>query len=390
MSIPDHIILFTFLLIFFFVWGVRSYDIKNNEKFWLTALWPIITYSIILGCRYGWGNDYKWYKFQFEHTTNTYVVETTQLWWREFNHFLSDGFLGLNYVGAFIVYSLIYIVSAFVLIRGYGRESKYMYAFLLPATLMLSTFTIRQSVAFSFVFLAISFANKKDWIKMIIVIIISASIHSSSLISVVWIAFFYLFVRYPISWKVTIPIYLFFTFVWDVSQLGFINNYIQFLNLGNSNFQSYIDNSDEWFSAEAVQDQYLQSTLTQILSAIFHVTSIFFCYQSLKRNGTNRSIISLYNVIVTAIIVSRAGFSIELVRRIGDTMFSLYFIPLGFCWYHYNIKGMKLLHKEYRIVMNVCVYSIIFFLIAYFGRWILFFDDLNSKLHLKSMFIWNL
>lgn len=389
MSIIDHIILFSFLLIFFYIWGIRFYNTKNNTRFWLTALWPIIIYSIIVGCRYGWGNDYQWYKFQFEHVTDTHVVAYTQLNWRLFNKFLGD-FLGFNYVGAFITYSLIFIVCAFVLIRSYGKESKYMYAFFLPATLLTTTFTIRQSVAFSFVLLAFYFAKKKNLINTVIFLIISFFIHPSSVISIAWIAFFFLFLKSPLSWKISIPIYLFFTVVWDVSQLGFINNYIKFLNFGDSYFQDYVDNSDSWFSSEAVEAKYFQSTLTTIMSALFHISMIFFCYKSLKRTKTNRSIICLYNVVVTALIVSRAGFAIELVKRVADNMVTLYFIPLGFCWYHYYTNSEKLLHKNLRNIMNVCVYTIVFFLIVYFGRWILFFDDLGRSNHLKSMFIWNL
>jgi len=59
MSIIEHIILFSLLFGVYAFWGKYLVN-KNDMAFWQAAIVPI-------GSRYGWGNDYFWYKAQFEN-----------------------------------------------------------------------------------------------------------------------------------------------------------------------------------------------------------------------------------------------------------------------------------------------------------------------------------
>jgi hypothetical protein len=386
MSIIDHIILFTFLFIVFFFWGKYYNDIKNKYQFWCLALIPIFLYAFIVGSRYGWGIDYLSYKKRFEHPLSTgtseqiafgYINETVKI-------------LGLNYTGAFIVYSVIFITCAFVLLRSYRSEAKYMYAFLIPATLSFTSSFIRQGIAYSFILLAIYFLNHKKWLGVVICVAIGIMIHSAIMFTVLVLGIFYLVSKKPFNWKITIPLYLFFTFIYDVSKVGIFVDYLKYLSF-NSVFSSYIENSDRWFGADAVEDKYEQGMFPLIISSIFYISIFYLGYKVLKIRP-NKQINYLFNTVVFGVVFYRAFFQIELYRRIGEPMVMLYFIVLGYIIYVYSELNRRMRHLfiNRRCCMiskkELCIYHFLLlgitsYLLLFWGRFILF--------NPQAMFFWN-
>lgn len=81
-------------------------------------LLPIILYVITVGCRYGWGNDYLWYKFRIENP-NAYAEE--EIGFKLIN--LLFKWLGINYVGVYMIYSFIFILSGLILIKDYKANN---------------------------------------------------------------------------------------------------------------------------------------------------------------------------------------------------------------------------------------------------------------------------
>jgi len=383
MSIIDHIFLFTVLFLFFILWGILFYDTKNKVDYWLLALMPIILYSFIVGSRYGWGVDYLHYKEKFQFT---FTDTGEQVGFRLLNQFIS--MLGLNYVGAFITYSLIFITCAFILIRSYGQYSKYMYAFLIPATLMFSTAIIRQAIGLSFVFLGIYFLDKKKWIGVAISVLIAASIHLVSLVVVAGIGFTYLLFKKPISWKILVPGYIFFTFFYNMQFTAGLAKYLQMINLQNQ-FQQYINNAESSFGVDAIRSvTYTQSTSALILSVLFHVSIIYLGYLSLK-SVPNRRITYIFNAMAIGLLFFRAVFQFELLRRFAIPLEMLYFIVLGYTVYVFSYKVIRETNEGYAtgsinftgIQYAVGFLFIISYLILYFGRFIF--------LNPNAMFFWN-
>lgn len=132
MSIIDHILLFTLLFAIFFA-ITRIPQKQINAHYWCILLIPIVCYSLILGCRYGWGNDYLWYKYRIEYP---FRYDDEDWGFGSINLLLKN--IGFNYVCVYILYSLVFILGAFTFIRDYANN-KYLLAFFLPATLLLST-----------------------------------------------------------------------------------------------------------------------------------------------------------------------------------------------------------------------------------------------------------
>lgn len=381
MSNIDHIIFFLFLfIVFYFITRLPQKYI--NENFWKIAIFPIIGYSFILGCRYGWGNDYFWYKFRIE---NPYAYDDEEIGFRLINVFLN--YIGFNYVATFVVYSFIFIFLGFIFIKDY-KYNKYMIALFLPATLILETFTIRQSLSTSFIFLALHFIYNKKYIHTFISISIVFFVHGGNITVLLPLLISLLISKYltkePISWKITIPIYILFSlFSKQFEQYAFsiINDVTSSISLDNR-FQSYIDNSDFWFSSEGSEDKYKQSTLTLTLSMLFHISIIYLCNKMIiKKNDGTYHVVFIYNCIVISLLLLRLFFTYEILRRIAETIFQFYFVPLGYALFIYHNTKIKLTNIE-SLFCRLSISCIYTYIILFFGRFIL-----QSPTY---KFIWNI
>jgi hypothetical protein len=385
MSYPEHLILFLILFTGFIIWGKYGSSTKNEVNYWMYSLLPILTYSVITGSRYGWGPDYLAYKIRLE-TALTYDEE--QLGFKWINQTIK--LLNIDYVGGFIIYSLIFMTSCFILIRSYRKASVYMYYFVIPATLLFVTNAIRQGLALSFVFLGLYFLNKKNWFGIVLSVFVGYSIHSSILVTVVIIGAVYLLIKKPIHWIISIPLYLFFTFLFDPARIGFISEYIsKYVSFDNS-FQSYIDQSDIWFGEEAATDIYEQNLFALLTSSLFYISIIYLGYVALKFRS-HPHIVYIYNLVVIGIVMYRVVFTFEILRRIAEPLVMLYFIVLGYAFFiiysksgemhrHFskNIKNVKNQFFPYYKFFVACT---VFYLVLFFGRFIF--------LNPTAIFYWN-
>lgn len=381
MSPSEHIVLYLILFSFYYLWGKCFSNQKDAIIYWVSAIIPILLYSFIVGSRYGWGNDYMSYKYKMEHA---FTFPDEQIGFRWLNQAID--LMGLNFVGGYIIYSFIFILCAFILIRSYKKESKHMYVFLIPATFIFINYAIRQGIAFSFMMLALYFFNSKKWVLMIIAIIIGSIIHTSILVTIVMVGGIYILFKKPISWKITIPLYLFFTFIYDVSNTAFISKMLGDISLGNK-FQNYIDSSDRWFGEQAIEDAFIQSMPAKILSSLFNIAIIYLGYYALKFKE-NSKILYLYNVSTIGMIFLRAVYQFEILRRFALPMVILYFIPLGYAIYVFGY--IKRFHINFQIfkfskiplsLYYTYVFIIVFYLILFLGRFIF--------LNQEAMFFWN-
>ena len=366
MSIIDHILLFSLLFLVYAFWGKNNANRSTN--FWAAAIVPILLYVFIVGSRYGWGVDYPWYKFQFENVR--YIKDQIVFKW--LNQFL--GYIGFNYVGAFMAYAFIFIVCAFVFLRSFGESSMYMYCFFVPATMFISAHTIRQGVGLAFVFLALAFFYQKRWLYIALVTLIAFNIHSAVIVTLVVILGIYYVFRRPIHYWLSIPLYLFFTFAFDVTKMGFIAGLLsKYVRLGNK-FQGYIDNSDRWFGSEAIHESWVQSTFALTASSLFHIFLFYLGYQALKLR-VNKQVLCMYHTVVFGCIFLRAAFLNEILRRIAEAWVMFYFVPLGYIFYVYFQDCKQEENDESRRLkkhFQVGITFILAYLLMYWGRFTFF------------------
>lgn len=377
MSSLDHMSLYIFLFSGFVIWGIFFASIKDKYYFWMAAVLPILTYAMIVGSRYGWGPDYLSYKLRFEQS---FIVPEAQIGFRYLNQAMFG--LGFNYVGCFVLYSVIFMTCAFRLMKDYGQQSKYMYAFVVPATLHLIGNGIRQGVALSFILLAISCINRKKYLQVVFWSLVGATIHSSVIVTIAFIILIWLFRTRPLNWRLTIPLYLFFAYIYDVSKTGFIAQYIQKLSLDGP-FQGYTENADYWFGQAAANDIYRQSPFAQFMFSLFCVSFIYLGHRVLRNVKTN-NVTYLYNTVVIGMILYRTVFLFEILRRFAEPLVMLYFVVLGYIIYAFlggaDIEGNNTLAHKWKFKLGLLFMLLYIFL--YWGRFT-FFNP-------SALFFWNL
>ncbi len=371
MSIIEHILLFSFIFIFYAFWGKYNAH-RNSKAFWEAAIIPIALYVFIVGSRYGWGNDYLIYKFEFEHA---FTFKEEQVAFKWLNQFMN--LIGFSYAGAYMGYAFIFIVCAFVFLRSYREAGSYMYSFLIPATLYVSAHTIRQGVGISFLFLALVFFHKRKWFYMILATLIAFNIHYSTIVTLMVILGIFFIFRNPIHYLLSIPAYLFFSVAFDVGKMSFLAEFLSEHISLNNKFQNYIDNSNEWFGADAVNEIYAQSTLALLMSSLFYIAIFYLGYKALKVRR-DKHVLYLFNTVVIGSILLRATFLYEILRRFTEPFVMFYFVPLGYIFYVYfkDCKQPESYHAvQLKKIFPIGITFIMMYLLMFWGRFILLNAD---------------
>ena len=208
------------------------------------------------------------------------------------------------------------------------------------------------------------------------------SIHMATLIPAILIYGIYFFFKNRLfDWRITIPLYAFFAFVFNPASIGVIAEYAQYISLGNK-FQLYIDNADYWFGPDAAEAKYAQSAFALLASSLFHISFIYLGHRALKINP-NEAINYLYNSVVFGLIFLRIVFLFEILIRFATPLVMLYFIPMGYILYTNKIRnkfGIKTISLN-KLIFSAGLFFILFYHLLFWGRFIF--------LNPEAQFYWN-
>lgn len=363
LSNADHFLLFSILFCIFgyFVLIPQS---KINRHYWAYALFPIVLYSLIVGMRYGWGPDYMFYKWRFEHP---FAYGREDFGFGTLNEILNS--IGFDYVGGFITYSFIFIVASYLLISSF-RENKYMIAFLVPSTIMISAFTIRQSVAEAFIMIALFFFEKKKYIWVIIFVVIAGSMHKAAIFMLLVIVPLYYIVKKPFSIKLTIPIFLFvavFEQSLEAYIISFFDLIIPFISFQQGSYmEAYVEQADNWFGAAAMNDDYRAGFFTFITAVSMEAGIIYVGYRAVHYKY-NKFFNAIYNAVIIGMILRRLFIVIEIPRRLVDPLYMLNFIIIGYALYYVGSYDKE----KGRLWVYLSFGAIILFTILHAGKFLL-------------------
>lgn len=377
MSNFDHIILFSFLFWLFFQVS-KIPQAKLNKDYWQILSPLIISYILIIGLRYGWGND--WWGYRVSYSIPALKREGER-GFAIINWLLQS--TGADYMIATVVYAIIFLFGALFFIRGY-RNNKYMLALFFPATLLFNTAMIRQAIAFAFMFVALRFLNEKNYKYAVLFGLIMLSIHGSTLMFAgVAVGFYFLQIVYkmPLPIKVTIPLYL-ICVLFDQAVGHYIGNnlsvFMSTLDVAD-NFKGYTENADSWFGTNALNEAYKQSTLALTLNTLSDIGVFCIGYFVLSKYP-NKKVTYLYNTSTVGAILLRAGLQMELLHRMGQSLQLFYFIPLGYAFYVLYAAKINLGEPKDSLcrISTVCFLA---FTILYYSRFIL--------MNPRGSFVWD-
>ena len=176
-----------------------------------------------------------------------------------------------------------------------------------------------------------------------------------------------------------IPYLLLYLF-WDVSNFGPFATYLQLINLGDSNFQGYIDNSEAWFTEEGDINAKLGisgvGAFSAISAFIYRIVSCYVMYYGYKLLEQDHRLSVFYWSTIVALFISTIGGSIEIFSR---------FV----CWaivYEPILLGVIITTMQFsNIHKKIFMYLVVFF---YYG--ISFIWGITKPSLLGYAFVWDI
>lgn len=373
----DYLLL-TFLL--FCIFTIAGYEIsreksKSTKKYWEKLIFPILLFTFIEGLRYNRGVDYLHY-VDIYHLTN--LKELDQPVFTLFNYILQK--LDIPFYGAFMCYSLFYIIAASLFISNFKRIANYLFPLLLFSTLLLFEAFIRQYFAISFLLISLHFIINKKWIKGFTWGILGVLSHSSiALVFPVYFLFRHL--NKPINIYISVGLYVFFAYIYDMRNVDSLSPYLKFIDFGKLYFNQYIENSELWFSSTAIDSAYKQSFIAKLGMTIFDlsiIASFYFLYaKGIFSKYRKADVLCIfYNLFVIGALSYQAFFQLEIFRRIVILFYSFNFILIAFI-----LKEHKNYIGKNRYII-ICIYCIYAYIIIWYFKYIVFSEN--------QLFIWDI
>ena len=291
-------------------------DENNSKQYWRYSLPALIIYSLNYGLR--WNRSYDYYHYYLDLTSDnlwTDYDEPLYLLWIDFFKFTE-----LPYWVAFIFYSAILMYGFMLLLKKYPKAAVWALPlfFILPSNV--DNF-VRQYFATAFVFIGLYYLLEDKYKRSFLNFTLAILIHLSALFAVFLIIIFKFvniqkIIRTP--WLL-IVLYLLLYVFWDVSNLGFFATYLQLVNIGDSNFQGYIDNSEVWFTEDGDINTKLGVSGVGYFSAfsalIYRFVTCFVLYYGYKLLQFDRKTSILYWSTVVSVFIGAVGGSIEIFSR---------------------------------------------------------------------------
>ena len=248
---------------------------------------------------------------------------------------------------------------------------------------------IRQILGFSFGFVYLFCLFKIDFnnikkkanvialVESLIFLLCSYSIHSANVITLAFITVIYLFLKKPVYYKISIPLYLIAAlYLSTKSDTSFLNPILSFLSSQDDKFSQYADKADVWFGKEGYSERYTANFLVKFFNVTSNCAIMYLGYKLLagfKKIG--KSLITLYNVYVLGTILYDSFVNYEAINRITRYFYAFWIFPFALILFY-----RKSFYKESSLQL---AYIISFGVFIHFFRYLFFKGD-------QTLFLWDI
>lgn len=286
----------------------------NHGKRWL-LIFPIIIYTVAVGCRSETGTDWPVYKEIYEGILSNNIFSTEYLY-QGINY--SFAYLGFNYIWLFLIFAFLQILLIYTGIFHNKIQSSItliILLYFLCGPFFSSMNIMRQSLAFCIFFNSIPLITKKRFKSYLAVIILMTGIHTSSIILLP----FYILGKssVKINYQVQIIILFFISL--------FVGTYI-FESLGEY-FFSII--KLEQFARYAInfEDNNFEYGIGVWVFKFIDLGIIWYSYKLKSVHNSNVNVI--YWIFVVGVIISNIAISNQLIIRLSYCLISFRFVLLA-------------------------------------------------------------
>ena len=298
-------------------WGISNDDEKQTHfrKYaWIAG----ISYSLIEGLRWLRGADY--YHYYMDLDTNFKATVCTpdpepiyELWVNVFHS------TGLHPSIAFIIYSALLIYGVLLIFKRYPKAAVWGLPVFFLMTNSQTENIIRQTLASCFlIFAYVAYLDDKKKLMFAMLCVVPL-IHSSGLYGVALFLFF-TYVKIPLKqpW-IFVALYLFAYYIWNPDWFQGFADYLSKLNLGDDvKGQSYLDNSDRWFTSEGSIATVLGNGVAQssmLYMTVKFLVNLFIVYFGFYACRNDRKLQTVYYFAYIALIIQTMAGDIELFTR---------------------------------------------------------------------------
>lgn len=363
----DYICIYTILAISTLYYS-KQLSISQNQKWWRYAIIYSLIFAIIEGIRYLRGTDYLNYALYYKYEIQGYPTEFIYNILQFFFH--QNGF---PFWLVLTIYAFCWIICFLILIKQEKKHIKYILPFTIVFSLQGLECFVRQSFAFSFLFLFILYLLRKEYIKSILFALISLSIHNGSIIFILIITSIYIIKNKVINLKLYIIAYILSTFIIEAQFLILINKIaLIFPFIDNSLIGGYLSNAEGWFGDEAFKDEYSRGIISKLMVALFDIPIMALTFKAIKRNKKDKTnIVFYYNLFCITNILLQLFYNYELLKRTFMTFYMFGGFLFAFIMQFPPRKKYELLTRQY----------FIFFIIIYYIK--------TTLLAGNQMFIWD-
>lgn len=394
-------ILLNLLLLFVFWYSGRR--ISRGGDYWEYAILCIVAFTLVLGLRYGRGNDYHHYVYIYDYG----YAEGTQRVFVWLNNLLKWIGTGRHYI--FLFYAFIEIACSMVFLMRYRKYAQFLFPLFLIAVIVFDERQIRQALGFSFVFLCLDrlfeIQNKNDIVNghcilniifAVLYFTIAYSIHAVCGYMLVIMIAIYFFYRRTIPLEYSIPVLLFCTYFFsEWFDFEWLNPILNQFAGEDTRMSTYIENSDIWFSEEGMKSKYERKPIILLAEMLGTITLYILGSKAINRFMKRAEAYAMYNYFVVGSITQNAFRQLELLNRIGGDFALFFFFPLSIVLYHSTQRLMLLYNKQTQVVSVVIRKSFLkngwYKLLAVFLLWYAY--DYLKYLFMRgdmTKFIWDI
>lgn len=336
-------IIINLILLLVFYYAGRNASIKRD--YWSYSIFCVVFFTIVLGLRYGRGNDYFHYVDLYVYGYN----EGRQIVFAWINSSLKWLGVGKHYI--FVFYAFIEMVCAMFFLKRYRKYALFMFPLFLISNIFFDEYQIRQALGFSFVYLCLDrlFNIKdirgildgrcfKDVVFGLLYFIIAYSIHSAcGYMLVIMIAIYFLY-RRTIPLKYSIPALLFCTYFFsEWFDFGWLNPILNQFVGEDARMSHYLEDSDKWFSAKGANDIYTRNPIVLAAEMLGTISLFTLGSKSINKYCKSADAYAMYNFFVIGSLIINAFRKLELLHRIGYDFALFWFFSLSIVLY-YGLK----------------------------------------------------
>ena len=316
----DYILL-NFLLLWVFV--IVGKNISKGKPYWPNAFWAVIAFTFVQGTRYARGNDYMHYSLTFRLQDN----ESNPLF-NIINEILSN--IGFNHYSCFMAYAFVFVLCAMFFLKRFREYATWIFPLFLLGYMQFEEYMIRQAFSYSFIFLFMLHLfqipklkslveKKKHLIFCLLFSFISVSIHTANILVISLMTILYFFVRKPIHFWITIPIYWACVYLLPkIFDFGLLTPILNLIADNNERAASYVSRTDYWFSADGINDMYTRNPIIQLVECIGVSSLLYLGYKYIKqKNELTPMWAVLLNMFFIGISMQSLFRGLEILNRIG-------------------------------------------------------------------------